>query len=176
VDKELELQRHHPGLSTDAIAVQAVEHPDYAEEFREQHGAFVVPAEETASGQPEVEVPSWVWPDQPSANWKGFVARLLRVMLPDGRPKDEPKGEVERRESPGAKSRWRRADLETIFVKQPRTSARRLAESGDLVEELHHQRISELRGRGDVRAENGNLVLPPGVTGEGAWIILPKPD
>jgi hypothetical protein len=75
---------------------------------------------------------------------------------------------------PGAKSRWRRADLETIFVKLPKTPARRLAESGDLVEQVHHQRISELRNRGDVREENGRLVLPPGCTGDGGWITLPK--
>jgi hypothetical protein len=60
-------------------------------------------------------------------------------------------------------------------VKQPRTSAREPAASGDLVEEIHHQRISELRARGDVGVdENGRLRLPPGVTAEGNWITLPK--
>lgn len=77
--------------------------------------------------------------------------------------------------APGAKSRWRRADLETIFVKQPGVSARKLAASGDLVESIHHQRISELRSRGDVGIdENGRLKLPRGVTAEGNWITLPK--
>ena len=77
-------------------------------------------------------------------------------------------------QTPGAKSRWRRADLETIFVKHPKMSARKLVESGELVESIHHQRISELRGRGDIREENGRLKLPRGVTGDGGWVTLPK--
>jgi hypothetical protein len=86
---------------------------------------------------------------------------------------DLPAEPVER--TPGAKSRWRRADLETIFVKQPGTSARELAASGDLVESIHHQRISEVRARGDIRVdENGRLELPAGTTGDGGWITLPK--
>jgi hypothetical protein len=77
----------------------------------------------------------------------------------------------------GAKSRWRRADLETIFVKQPNTSARELAGSGDLIEPIRHQRISELRARGDVGVDaSGRLALPPGTTGEGGWVILPQRD
>jgi hypothetical protein len=75
---------------------------------------------------------------------------------------------------PGAKSRWRRADLETIFVRRRDLSARKLAASDELVERIRHQRISEVRARGDVREENGRLVLPDATRADGGWVILPK--
>jgi hypothetical protein len=75
----------------------------------------------------------------------------------------------------GAKSRWRRADLETILVTQRSVSARKLAASDDLIEQMHHQRISELRARSDIKVENDKLVLPAGCIGaQGGWITLPK--
>jgi hypothetical protein len=75
----------------------------------------------------------------------------------------------------GRKSRWRRVDLETIFVKHPDTPARELARGDELVEEIDHQRISELRNRRDIRVERGRLLLPEGTTaGEPGWVILPK--
>jgi hypothetical protein len=76
---------------------------------------------------------------------------------------------------PGAKSRWRKVDLEMIFVKHPTMPARELARSGFLVETIHHQRISEVRKRGDIRVENGRLLPPPGTLGDGGWVTLPKP-
>lgn len=76
----------------------------------------------------------------------------------------------------GARSRWRRADLETIFVKHAESTPRAIVASGDLVEPVHFQRIYELRGRGDVGVEKGRLRLPPGTTGEAGWVILPRLD
>lgn len=99
----------------------------------------------------------------------------LRTLVRPEPNADEAADATESTTGPGAKSRWRRADLETIFVKQPDVSARKLATSGDLVEQIHHQRISEVRGRGDVGLdEHGHLKLPPGTTGDSGWITLPK--
>jgi hypothetical protein len=103
------------------------------------------------------------------------VGRLVVAAHRVGDEVDEATDGELARQTPGVKSRWRRADLETIFEKQPDTSARKLAESGDLVESIRHQRISELRARGDIGVdEKGRLKLPSGTTADGGWIILPK--
>jgi hypothetical protein len=100
--------------------------------------------------------------------------RLVRLLPLEDDERDVQGSDAGVKPTPGAKSRWRRSDLETIIVKQRTVSARKLAESGDLVESIRHQRISELRARDDIRVENGRLVLPPGTTGDGGWITLPK--
>jgi hypothetical protein len=97
------------------------------------------------------------------------VQREIRDLL----VQKEPAGPTARH-APGAKSRVRRADLVTIFVTKATMSARSLATSGELMEKIDHRRISELRKRGDIRAEQGHLVLPQGCTGDGSWVILPK--
>jgi hypothetical protein len=146
-------------------ALKAIEDPDFKRVFEdlggvrveEQNGRlYVVPLVRTSESENRV--------------WDAVYAWAEGQSLED----DEANGELAR-QTPGAKSRWRRADLETIFAKQPGTSARKLAASGDLVEPIRHQRISELRARGDIGVDKkGRLVLPTGTTGEGGWIILPK--
>jgi hypothetical protein len=100
------------------------------------------------------------------------VARARRspeVSRIDVEERGRPQPEVRR---PGRKSRWRRSALEAI--------TKRIA-NGDSLHSIaadvgiRHQRISELRQRGDVYWDktDGRLVTPPGTVREGGFVILP---
>jgi hypothetical protein len=79
-------------------------------------------------------------------------------------PKDEKR--------PGRKSKWRRAELESITKRLANGDSLRSIED---VTGIRHQRISELRQRGDVfwDVEQRLLVTPPGTVSEGGYVILP---
>jgi hypothetical protein len=100
------------------------------------------------------------------------VARARRspeVSQTDVEEPGRPQPEVRR---PGRKSKWRRTALEAI--------TKRLA-NGDSLRSIAtdlgvaHQRISELRRRGDVYWDvtDRRLVTPPGTVREGGFVILP---
>ena len=92
-----------------------------------------------------------------------------------GLAEDEPAIETPKTHR-GAKSQWRRADLETIFVRHPKKTPRALVADEDLIEKVHFQRIYEVRRRGDVAVDDhGRLALPEGTTSDGGgWVTLPR--
>lgn len=173
-DRRARLARVHPQLLEDCLVAAGRSIPELrpeidAQRSREDRVRVVL----RYFGDEQHPNPD---PEHPAPHGPGVAHDCPRwVRLP---PLEDSEAQAERGgpadATAGRKSRWHRVDLETIFVKRAELSARKLVQSGELVEPVHHQRISELRARGDIHVVGGRVELPPGTTGEGSWVTLPK--